>query len=217
MSALDDFLALRPAGGFDFIMADPPWSFDNFSAKGAAKNAKAHYGCMRTEEIMHLPVEALAARDCVLWMWATHPMLPEALDCLDAWGFEYKSGGAWVKRTVHGKDAFGTGYIFRSSSEPILIGTRGKPKTARNVRSTVASYGASCGATDLRPGAGWSDTVVTIEAPLREHSRKPDAAFAAAEAMMPEARRLEMFSRATRPGWTGWGLEAGKFDEVAHV
>lgn len=205
------FEALRPAGGFDFIMADPPWSFDNFSAKGEVKNAKAHYDCMDMEAICALPVSALAARDCVLWMWATHPMLPQALACMAAWGFEFKTSGAWVKRTVHGKDAFGTGYLFRSSSEPILIGTRGAPKTARNVRSTVASYAQEC---DARPGAGWPDTVVTIEAPVREHSRKPEACFEAAEAMMPGARRLELFSRSSRPGWASWGDEVGKFDHA---
>ncbi|MBF9042975.1 DNA methyltransferase [Rhodobacterales bacterium HKCCE4037] len=205
-----DFEALRPSGGFDFIMADPPWSFDNFSAKGEAKNAKAHYDCMPIEAIMALPVSALAARDCVLWMWATHPMLPEAMQCIEAWGFSYKTGGVWVKRTVHGKDHFGTGYIFRSSSEPILIATRGKPVTpAKNIRSSIASYGV-----DLRPGDGWADTVVTIEAGAREHSRKPDEAFAAAEALMPDARRLELFSRQPRKGWSGWGDQADKFEGI---
>ena len=207
-NVMADFAAMRPAGGFDFIMADPPWSFANFSASGEAKNAKAHYDCMPIADIVALPVSVLAAGDCVLWMWATNPMLPEALDCLRAWGFTFKTSGVWVKRTVHGKDAFGTGYLLRSSSEPFLIGTRGAPVTARNVRSTVASYGEH----QLRPGAGWSDTVVTIEAGLREHSRKPDAAFLAAEAMMPDARRCELFSRSARAGWSGWGNEAFRFD-----
>lgn len=210
-----DFEALRPAGGFEFIMADPPWSFANFSAKGEAKNAKAHYACMDIAAICALPVSVLAARDCVLWLFATHPMWPEALDCLRAWGFTYKSGGVWAKRTVHGKDAFGTGYIFRTSSEPVLIGTRGAPKTGRGVRSTIASYEGH----DLRPGAGWADVVINIEAPTRAHSQKPEAAYAAAEAMMPDARRLELFSRTNRPGWSAWGDEVGKFDEarVSHA
>ena len=51
-----------------------------------------------------------------------------------------------------------------------------------------------------------------IEGEAREHSRKPEVAYRAAEALLPGARRLELFSRASRPGWETWGDEAGKFD-----
>ena len=33
-TALHQFMALRPFGGFDLVMADPPWSFDNFTEAG---------------------------------------------------------------------------------------------------------------------------------------------------------------------------------------
>lgn len=46
---------------------------------------------------------------------------------------------------------------------------------------------------------------------LRQHSRKPDEAFAAAEMLMPSAQRIELFSREARPGWEAWGNEIGKF------
>lgn len=216
MSLMAEFTALRPQGGFEFIMADPPWRFFNWSAAGEGKNPVAHYPCATLEELVAMPVGMLAARDAVMWMWATNPMLPEALMLLSAWGFTFKTAGTWVKRTKHGREAFGPGYILRSSNEPVLIGTRGSPSiVAKDVRSTVASYGPGV---DLRPGEGWPDTVVTVEAPAREHSRKPEAAFLAAERLMPVARRLELFSRASRPGWRAWGSEAGKFDggEVAH-
>lgn len=52
--------------------------------------------------------------------------------------------------------------------------------------------------------------------PVREHSRKPDEAYAAAEAMMPQAmNRADLFSRQVRPGWTAWGDEVGKFEGIA--
>lgn len=189
-SIIQQFIDLRPHGGFDLIMADPPWSFDNFSAMGEAKNAKAHYDCTSIDWIKDLPVEALAADDCLLWLWATNPMLPEAMQVLEAWGFTFKTAGHWVKRTTHGKLAFGTGYILRCAGEPFLIGTRGQPKTTRSTRSV-------------------------IEGPLRQHSRKPDEAFHAAEQLMPEAKRLELFSRQQRAGWTVWGNQTGKFEEEA--
>lgn len=189
MSPLHTFHALRPFGGFDLIMADPPWSFNNFSSAGEAKNAKAQYACMSLDDIAALPVSALASDNCVLWLWATNPLLREAFDVLDAWGFNRKTAGHWVKTTKHGKLAFGTGYILRCAGEPFLIGTRGSPKTSRSVRSVIMG-------------------------PIREHSRKPDEAFAEAERLMPDARRIELFSRQRREGWANWGNEAEKFEEV---
>jgi N6-adenosine-specific RNA methylase IME4 len=190
MTLLQEFITLRPAGGFDLIMADPPWSFDNYSEKGEAKNAKAQYLCEGIDWIKAMPVSVLASDNCLLWLWATNPMMREGIATLEAWGFEFKTAGHWVKRTKHGKIAFGTGYLLRCAGEPFLIGTRGSPKTSRSVRSV-------------------------IEGPIREHSRKPDEAFAAAEKLMPDARRLELFSRQPRPGWTGWGNESAKFSEEA--
>ena len=70
--------------------------------------------------------------------------------------FEFKTAGQWSKKTKHNKQAFGTGYILRCAGEPFLIGTRGKIKTTRSTRSV-------------------------IEGPIREHSRKPDEVFTAAE------------------------------------
>lgn len=180
------FMDLRPAGGFDLIMADPPWSFLNFSDKGIGKGATAQYDCMSLDAIKALPVSVLAASDCVLWLWATNPMLPQAIDTLRSWGFQYKTAGHWSKKTKNNKQAFGTGYILRCAGEPFLIGTRGAPKTTRSTRSV-------------------------IEGQVRQHSRKPDEAFAAAEALMPNARRIELFSREQRFGWRVWGNQTDHF------
>lgn len=210
MSALAQFLAMRPFGGYNMIMADPAWRFDLRSSAGEEKAPQAHYDCMPVQAIAALPVEAIAADDCLLWLWATNPMIPEALAVIGAWGFTFKTAGTWVKRTKHGKDAFGTGYLLRSSNEPFLIATRGAPKTTRATRSTIPTYDDGFHA--VAGGGDWTGGSITIEARAREHSRKPDEAFAAAEALMPDARRIELFSRQMRPGWTVWGNEVGKFD-----
>lgn len=175
------------AGSFDLIMADPPWRFELYSDKGEEKSAQAHYRTMTLEDIKALPVAGLASDACVLWLWATAPMLDQQIDVLRAWGFEFKTQGVWVKTTTNGKIGFGTGYVLRNAHEPFLIGTRGKPETARNVRSVVMGR-------------------------VRAHSQKPDEAYRAAEALMPDARRVELFSRTNRKGWSVWGDEVGKFD-----
>jgi N6-adenosine-specific RNA methylase IME4 len=44
-----------------------------------------------------------------------------------------------------------------------------------------------------------------IEARRRAHSEKPDEAYAALERLFGNVRRLDMYSRQRRPGWTSWG------------
>lgn len=173
---------------FDVIMADPPWTFKTRSEKGITiKGAGGQYSTMTFADICALPVRDLAAPNCLLFLWATNPMLPQAFDVMKAWGFEFKTAGHWVKRTRHGRLGFGTGYILRSAGEPFLIGTRGTVRTSRSVRSV-------------------------IEGPVREHSRKPDQAYVAAQMLVPGATRADLFSRETRAGWTSWGAESTKFD-----
>ncbi len=211
MTRLAEFHALRPAGGFGLIMADPPWSYEMYSDKGYEKAPEGQYQTMALDAIKALPVEALAAPDCLLWLWAVNPQLPQAIEVLRSWGFEFKTAGTWLKRSTRGKVSFGTGYILRSSNEPFLIGTRGAPKTTRGTRSAVITYDARFAGT-----GDWSDVwpngTVTIEASAREHSRKPDEAYRACEELMPDVRRLDLFSRQRRDGWTAWGNEVGKFE-----
>lgn len=174
--------------GYGCILADPPWLFTNYSEKGEAKNPLSNYECMHLDDIAALPVQHLAKPDCAMLMWATAPMLPEALDLMGRWGFTFKSAGAWAKQSSTGKKwAFGTGYCFRSAAEFILLGTMGKPKIrSRSVRNLIV-------------------------APVREHSRKPDEQYEMAEALFA-GPYLELFSRTRRPGWSHWGNEVGKFE-----
>ena len=172
---------------YGLVMIDCPWRFLTRSEKGEGKSPQRHYKTMSIEEIKALPVADLAADDCLLWMWGTAPMLPQQLDVMAHWGFDYVSKGVWVKRTVNDKLAFGTGYSFRLSHEEIILGSIGSPMLAKNVRSV-------------------------IEGPLRENSRKPDEAYAEAERLVPGVRRADVFSRQSRPGWDACGDECGKFD-----
>lgn len=189
MTAYTDIGAI-PLFRYGLIMADPPWTFDAWSEGGNEKNAKAQYDCMGLDAIKAMPVGDLAGRDCVLWLWATNPLLPQAIDLMRAWGFTYKTAGHWSKKTKNGKQAFGTGYVLRCAGEPFLIGTMGEPRTARNVRSV-------------------------IEGEVREHSRKPEETYVAAETLVPNVERLDLFSRQERSGWDCFGNETEKFEAVA--
>ena len=170
-------LPLHSAG---VVLTDPAWSFATYSPKGWRKSAHAHYPCMDLAEIQALPVADLAAPDCVLVLWSTQVHLSHALAALEAWGFTFKTMGAWAKQTRTGRCwQFGTGYLLRSAAEFFLIGTCGRPQQlSRSSRNLIV-------------------------APVREHSRKPDAMYALIEATWP-GPYVELFARYPRAGWSQW-------------
>lgn len=175
---------------FDVIVADPPWRFETWSDNGQRKGAAHQYDVMSLDDIKSLPVCNLAQRDAVLLLWATAPMLPDAIEVMRAWGFNYKSEMVWRKITLNHKVRMGTGYWCRSMHESILIGTIGKPSKVRAFPSI-------------------------FDGVAREHSRKPDEFFDIVDRHTAGLRRLELFSRQSRPGWETWGHERTKFDEAA--
>lgn len=188
----------RPVGGFRLCLSDNPWKIAMRSAKGYDKSPQRHYECVPTEVLADLPVWKLMAPNSVLLQWSTWPMLLQQLIVMKAWGFEQKSGAPWFKGSPNsdGDDcededwnpAFAGGYLFRSCSEFILIGTRGRPILKPERRSVRGAFFD----------------------PQREHSRKPDEQYAKAEALSP-GPYLELFSRTDRPNWTSFGNEAGRF------
>ena len=101
-----------PDKRYGVIYADPPWRFQPYSrVTGMDRAAENHYPTSPLADIKTLDVRSIVAADCVLFLWATVPMLPQALEVMKAWGFEYKSHAIWAKHRV------GTGYWFRNQHE----------------------------------------------------------------------------------------------------
>ena len=164
---------------YNVIYADPPWRFEAYSEEtGMDRSADNHYPTMSIDDIKGLAIPA--ADDAVLYLWATVPMLPEALDVMSAWGFTYKSHIAWVK------DKIGTGYWTRNKHELLLIGTRGKIPAPM-----MGTQPPSAMAVDLLA-----------------HSEKPPIFAMMIEHLFPTVPKLEMFCRSARPGWDVMGNEA---------
>lgn len=191
---MSDIFAPLPDFRFDVIVADPPWLTRLYSAKGEAKAPQAHYRCLPIETICTLPVQTVARADCWLFLWTSAPLLDRAFEVLNAWGFAYCSRIAWRKTTKGGAQRTGPGFVVRTQHEDILIGKRGRPLYS--------------GAIDSLIEAGLFDGVA------RGHSQKPDEFYELIEKFLPDAWRLELFSRLDRPGWTAWGDEAGKLNDV---
>ena len=72
---------------FNVILCDPPWRFKNFSMaeravrgeKWGRANGRPIYDTMDTEDIASIDIQSIAAKDCVLFMWATFPKLEDGL------------------------------------------------------------------------------------------------------------------------------------------
>lgn len=171
-AALAARILALPDRRYGVIYADPPWRFEPRSREtGMDRAPENHYPTATTEDICRLPVDELAAADAVLFLWATVPMIDDALIVLAAWGFSYKSHVVW--RKVFPGAQKGTGYWFRNEHELLLVGTRGEvPAPA--------------------PGLQWSSVV---DAPVGRHSAKPERFRGLIEDYFPTLPKIELFYR----------------------
>jgi N6-adenosine-specific RNA methylase IME4 len=187
--ALGEKQIAMPDGKFGVIYCDPPWKFKTYSEKGQDRSPENHYACISTNEIAQIPVAEMADRNCVCFMWATAPMLPDALQLMEQWGFTYKSQMIWVK------DKMALGYWFRSQHEILLVGVKGLvPAPA--------------------PGSQFPSIIMAKTA---EHSVKPDEFYGVIESYFPTLKKIELFARRARDGWTAWGNEAPEEEEEVSV
>lgn len=166
-----------PAGSYQVVYADPPWRYDN---SGFDEAAEGQYPTMDVLDICLLPISSLVTDSSVLFLWATNPLLPEAMQVLAAWGFSYKTNMAWVKDRGRGK-----GWFLKSKHELLLIGTRSQTMHPKELPDSC--FEAARG-------------------PV--HSRKPEIAYEIIERMY-DGPRIELFARQRREGWDVWGNERG--------
>ena len=130
------------------------------------------------EEIKQMKIPA--SQDAVLLLWGTSPMLPECLEVMKAWGFQYKSSFVWDKVKM------GLGYWARIKHEFLLIGIKGivAPPKPENRYSSI------------------------IHQKKTKHSEKPEKVYRMIEKMFPNFRYLELFARKQyNKKWTVWGDE----------
>ena len=167
---------------YSIIYADPPWKYQDKACQGACEK---QYSTMKVAEICDLPIADIAEKDCILFMWATYPMLKEALQVIEAWGFKYKTiGFQWIKQNKSGNGFFfGLGRWTRGNTECCLIATKGKPKRVDNSVSQL------------------------IISPLRNHSQKPDETRSKIVQLVGDISRIELFARQYADGWDCWGNE----------
>lgn len=167
---------------YNIIYADPPWQYRQNKGQGVAEK---HYRTMNLNDICNRPIDTISQKDSVLFLWATFPMLQEALKVMAAWGYTFKTVGfVWIKQNKLGKGYFfGLGYWTRSNAEICLFGVKGRPKkVSKKVHQLIIS-------------------------PIERHSKKPDIARDKIAELMGDLPQIELFARQSSPGWAVWGNE----------
>ena len=118
--------------------------------------------------------------DCIIWLWTTNAFMHESFHIVEAWGLVPKTILTWVK------DRMGLGDWLRGKTEHCILAVKGKPLINLTNETTV------------------------IEAPVREHSRKPDKFYELVNNLCP-GRKLEVFAREKHEGFDVYGAESNKF------
>lgn len=181
------------------LYIDPPTKF-----VAGGKGRKPPYPTMKHEEMLALPVAALAADDCALFFWTSGPFVEMHLECMARWGFTFKTYAfVWVKtwpreagrlfvdwqEQLDHSAAAGTGHWTQANAEIVLLGTRGKPaRISTGVPQVVFHH-------------------------RMEHSRKPEEIADRIERLV-DGPRAELFARRSRPGWDTAGNQRTKFDPI---
>jgi N6-adenosine-specific RNA methylase IME4 len=84
---------------YQIIYADPPWKFKGYDLKKEARYVGNNYPVQSKEWIEELPINELADKHCILFLWVTMPKLNEVFDLFPKWGFEYKTVAfTWIKK-----------------------------------------------------------------------------------------------------------------------
>jgi N6-adenosine-specific RNA methylase IME4 len=136
---------------------------------------------MTLQQLKALNVKALAdASGCLLFMWTSSPHLPQALELMKAWGFDYKTiAFVWEKQKTN------PGYYTMSQVEICIVGKRGtipKNRGSRNERQFLS---------EMRG----------------RHSAKPAEIRNRITRMFPQHKKVELFARESTEGWAVWGNE----------
>lgn len=183
-----DFREFTKGKKYKTIYADPPWQFQNRTGKVAPEHKRLNrYTTMKLDEIKQLPVSEVADEKSHLYLWVPNALLPEGLEVMKAWGFEYKTNLIWEKIRKDGMpDGRGVGFYFRNVTEILLFGIRGN-----NNRT-------------LQPGRSQVNLLRSMK---REHSRKPDEFIKLIE-NCSSGPYLELFARGDRDNWDMWGNQA---------
>ncbi len=153
------------------LYIDPPWRDKNLSLRTPSRRIENHYPTMCLEDIKNYDIPEVD--NGFLFLWSTAPKLPEAIEVMKAWGFDYRTCMIWDKEII------GTGFYCRNQHELLLIGRKGKVK---------------CPDPHILVSSVYRER-------RREHSRKPSYFRNMIDKYYPDAEKIELFAREKPVGW----------------
>ena len=172
---------------YNIIYADPAWNYKNKpSQKGTSRGfANNHYELIDKNNLEKLPINKISEKNSILFLWTTFPMIQQAISCIAAWGFTYRTTAfVWVKKTKKQTNFWGCGYYTRANAEICLLAKKGK---------------------GLKPISHSVHQI--IETIPEKHSKKPDIARNKIVELLGDLPRIELFARQQVEGWDCWGNE----------
>ena len=180
----------RAAGRYRCLVVDPPWPQRKTGRRSVRpqQGVDLDYPTMSFDDIRSLPIREWAAQNAYLWLWATNskdrksgvPILKTAFEVMEAWGFRYYTTLTWDKKT--GPCPFGP---YQITTEHVLFGYCGKA---------------------VFPRGSWGRMKTMFQESAKAHSVKPDALYRHIKTHFT-GPRLDVFARAGRDGFDGWGDE----------
>ena len=150
------------------------------------------YATMTESELSALPVADVCEDNAIVFLWTPCAQLDVAMRLVHAWNLRYVTVGfVWDKVVPT------TGRYTCPQTELVLIARRGSTKTLRAPGTRVKQI---------------------FREHKREHSRKPETFYNLVDQLLvPGLKRLSVFARAQRDGWTGIGDQADLFSATLHA
>jgi N6-adenosine-specific RNA methylase IME4 len=168
---------------YSILYCDPPWDYDGKTQHTdgkfkEGKSAKDHYNTMTLTQLKQLNIKEITEKDCLLFLWTSSPHLPQAIELMTAWGFEYKTiAFVWDKQKTN------PGYYTLSQVEICIVGKKGKIPEGRGSRKERQFLSEMRG----------------------PHSAKPIEIRERITRMFPDHKKVELFARSKPDGWDVWG------------
>ena len=187
---------ILPHDQYNLVVIDPPYAYTDAPIAEPYK-MRMNYRVMLLRQIQEINFDRFMARNSVLLCWVTNAYIPAISELLAAWKYEFRSLLIWDKGSPK------LGKPFRHQAEFVVYATRGRPPR----------YSHDPKRTDIFKGVEQLDDPELFEGTelfkgkFRGHSVKPDEFYEMVERLFPDTKRLEMFARRDRKGWTTWGLE----------
>lgn len=176
---------------FDVILMDPPWF-------NKSNKRKKSYSMLHNEDLLKLPIPQLANSNCLIIVWATNnwnqiTFIKEKL--FPKWLVQHCADWHWIKITKRGIPVLPLDFHHKKPYENLIIG---RIKNSENHSDLP-----------IIP-----DHKVIISIPSSIHSHKPPLTEILSRFCVKNPKYLELFARYLIPGWTSYGNEVLKLQDL---